>query len=434
MINRRVKPFILGVCIFALLLLSYIGIRAYKGQVELDELLSDARAVNRSVGAPHLHSSDNHSHEREGDLRTTELQHDVHNHSLGREGYTYEIDSTREIVSPEPLSKEELELTEWIVTGKRTPYVEQELKRAELLRQQNEGRVFQRVITPDGQLGTVVVHEENQYEDGDAILRSDLITSRTHPWFFSENQVNVKMSEEAKLIRNGVEYPLPDEYYALDEYKREEYFKKFRVSLDLNISMDEVEAKIAAGELDVSLSDADKQRIESSDGPITEEHRHRESLLDTMTPKPTPSDKLPVNVTFKPDTQYPHAIRESRPHIDDDGFWESVLADVEKASGERIDEPSPTPKAMPELPISAPRVNPAPVVENSVPMEDVPPILDNLTPETVKAQLKERLSPEQFSNVQQLLEEYGAEEGLRRFRERPHEHKSVPRHSHEKSR
>ena len=419
MINRRVKPFILGVCIFAVLSMSYIGIRAYKGHVELNQVLSDARAVNRSVGARHSHSSDNHAHEREGDRRTTGLQHDVHYDAVGPEGYIYEIDSTREIVSPEPMSKEELELTEWIVTGKRTPHVEQELKRAALLRQQNEGRVFQRVITPEGQLGTVVVHEENQYEDGDAILRSDLITSTTHPWFFSENQVDVKVSEKATLIRNGVEYPLPDEYYALDEYEREEYFKKFRVSLDLKISMDEVEAKIAAGELDVSLSDAEKQRIEkrsSSDGPITEEHRHRERLLDSMTPKPTLSDNPPVNVTFKHDADIENARPERRSHIDDYGFWESVLADVETTSDERIDEPPPTFKTVPELPISTPQVNRDPDVENSVPMAEVPPMPENLTPESVKAQLKERLSPEEFSKAQQLLEKYGAEEGLRRFR------------------
>ena len=435
MINRRVKPYIIGVCIVVVLPMSYIGIRAYKGNVELNQALSDARAINRSVGARHSHSSDNHAHVREGDLRATAPQHDVHHHSVGREGYTYEIDSIREIVSPEPMSKEELELSEWIVTGKRTPYVEKILKEAELLRQQNAGRVFQQIITPDGQLGTVVVHEDKQYEDGDAILRSDLITSRTHPWFFLENQVEVKVSEEAKFIQNGVEYPMPEEYYTLDEYEREEYIKKFRLSLDLDISMDEVEAKIAAGELNVSLSDTEKQQVDnrwSSEVPITKEHRHRESLLDTMTPKPTLSDKSPVKVTFKEDAKIENALPKEQLQIDDYGFWESVLADVATASDERIDEPSPTPKAVPELPISTPRVNRAPDVENSAAMEEDPPIPDNLTSESVKSQLKERLSPEQFSRAQRLLEEYGAEEGLRQFRELPIEHKGARRHSHEK--
>ena len=430
MINRRVKPYIIGVCIVVVLSMSYIGIRAYKGNVELNQALSEARAINRSVGARHSHSSDNDAHVREGDLPTTAPQHDVHHYSVGREGYTYEIDSIREIVSPEPMSKEELELSEWIVTGKRTPYVEKKLKEAELLRQQNAGRVFQQIITPDGQLGTVVVHEDKQCEDGDAILRSDLIT-RSHPWGFSMDQVKAKRSEEFKFIKDGVEYTMPDEYFTLDEYERNEYFKKFRLSLDLDISMDEVEAKIAAGELDVSLTDTEKKQIEarlSIDAALLQEKKHRAGLLDSMGPKPTLSDTPPVNVTFKPVNALPIAQSQN----DDKGFWESVLADVEKASDESIDEPSPTPKVVPEQPKSTRQVNRTTDVENSVAVEESPLIPDNLTSESVNAQLKERLTPEQFSKAQQLLDEYGAEEGLRKFREIPLEHKGVRQHSNEK--
>lgn len=332
-----------------------------------------------------------------------------------------------------PMSREDLQHMEWMVYGKLTPYIEKEIKRAELLRQQNEGKVLQQVITPDGKLGTVAVDKDDQYKDGDAILRSDLIT-RSHPWGFSEDQVNEKRSEEFKFIKDGVEYTMPDEYFTLDEYERDEYFKKFRLTLDYGISMDEVEAKIAAGELDASLTDAEKKQIEarlSIEAAILEEEKHRAGLLDPLGPKPTLSDLPPVNVTFKPEAEYGHTLPESRSQIDDDGFWESVLADVETASDESIDEQLPTPIAVSELPISTPRVNRDPDVENSVPMAEVPPMPENLTPESVKAQLKERFSPEEFSKAQQLLEKYGAEEGLRRFRERPPEHKGVQRHSHE---
>ena len=442
MVNRRIKPYLIAVCIVAVLSIFYIGIRAYKGQVELNQLLSDAEAVSRSVGVRHSHSSDNHAHEREGDSLTTAPPHG-RNQSAGHEGNSFEMDgiSVTIVASPSPTSsRDEVELTEWIVNGKLTPYIEQELKKAALLRQQNERNVLQQVKTPDGQLGTVAVDKDKLYKDGDAILRSDLITP-SHPWYFSENQVEVnqvevKRSEEFKVIQDGVEYPMPDEYYTLDEYKRKEYVKKFRLTLDLDISMDEVEAKITAGELDVSLTDTEKKQIDamlSIDAAFpAEEHRHRFSLLDTMTPKPALSDKPPVNVTFKPDAEHGHALPEDRSHIDDYGFWESVLADLETASDESIDEPSSTPKVVPELPISTPQVNRERDVENSVAMEEAPPIPDNLMPETVKAQLKERLSPEQFSRAQQLLDKYGAEEGLRQFREMPPEHKGVRRHSHEK--
>ena len=436
MINRHVRPYIIGTCIVVVLLMSYIGIRVYKSHVELNQLLSDAQAVNRSVGARYAHSSDYHAHVRDGDPLTTAPQHE-HNHSEGHEGNSYEMDgiSVTEVVSTRPMSREELELNEWIVYGKLTPYVEQQLKRAELLRKQNEELVLQQVITPDGQLRTVFVAKDDQYEDGDVILPSDII-GHGHPWFSSENkkeedEAEVKGSEEFKVIQDGVEYPMPDEYYTLNEYERKEYVKKFRLALDLDISMDEVEAKIAAGELDVSLTDAEKKQIDarlSIHAAIPEGQARRLDLLDTMTPKPTPSDKPPVKVTIKPVNALPIA----QTHNDDKRFWESVLADVEQAFEGSIDEPSPTPKAVPELPISTPQVNRAPDVENSIAIEEVPPIPDNLTSESVKAQLKERLSPEQFSKAQQLLDEYGAEEGLRQFREMPPEHKGVRRHSHEK--
>ena len=437
MVNRRIKPYLIVACIVAILSLSYIGIRAYKDQVEVNQLLSDARAVNRPVGARHSHSLDNHAHEREGDALTTAPPHG-HNQSAGHEGRSFEIDGmslhVKAVIAPMPMSRDESERAEWMVYGKLTPYIEKEIKRTELLRQQNEGKVLQKVITPDGQIGTVAVDKDDPIKDGDAILRSDLIT-RSHPWGFSMDQVKAKRSEEFKFIKDGVEYTMPEEYFTLDEYERNEYFKKFRLTLDLDISMDEVEAKIAAGELDASLTDAEQKQIEtrlSIHAALLEEKKHRAGLLDSMGPKPTVSDSPPVNVTIKPDAEYGHALPEGRSQFDNDGFWESVLADVEKASEGSIDEPSPTLKVLPEQPKPTRRGNRTPDVENSVAMEEVPPIPDSLTPETVKAELKERLSPEQFSKAQQLLDEYGAEEGLRQFREMSPEHKSVPRHSHEK--
>ena len=435
MINRRVSPYIIGVCIVAVLSIFYIGIRAYKGQVELDELLSDARAVNSSVGARHSRSLDNHAHEREGDALTTTPPHG-HNQSAGHEGRSFEIDGmslhVKDVIAPMPMSRDELESAEWMVYGKLTPYIEKEIKRTELLRQQNEGKVLQKVITPDGQIGTVAVDKDDPIKDGDAILRSDLIT-RSHPWGFSMDQVKAKRSEEFKFIKDGVEYTMPEEYYTLDEYERNEYFKKFRLTLDLDVSMDEVEAKIAAGELDASLTDAEKKQIEtrlSIHAALLEEKKHRAGLLDPLGPKPTVSDKPPVKVAIKPDAEYGHALPEGRSQNDDDRFWESVFAEIEAAS----DESSSTSDVVSEQPQSKSQVDrdlDLSFARSSEEAEDVPPMPDSLTPETIKAQLKERLSPEQFSKAQRLLDEYGAEEGLRQFKEMPPDHTGA-RNSHKK--
>ena len=47
---------------------------------------------------------------------------------------------------------------------------------------------------------------------------------------------------------------------------------------------------------------------------------------------------------------------------------------------------------------------------------DVPQMPESLTSETIRQQLKQQLSPEQFSEAQRLLDDHGSVEGLRRFK------------------
>ena len=218
--------------------------------------------------------------------------------------YLYEINGIKH-ASSYPKSKEELELDEWIMTGKLTPYVEQELKRRAAIRQQIEMRVLQRVVTPDGKLGQVIVPEYDQYEEGDAILQSELVAPESHPNLFpAKPSRGVALILPKSIDPEGVEHFVPDEYYEItDPYEREEYFNKFEHSIVLGIPMDEVEAKIAAGELDVSLSDTDKQHVdEMSAAHAARDERVR--LLDVFGQKPRHSDKSPVKVSFLPDTRF----------------------------------------------------------------------------------------------------------------------------------
>ena len=244
----------------------------------------------------HAHSSDNRTHGRE-DPSLEVVEHHGHHEFNGERitsgiavGLTY---------------NQKLELEEWLQTGKLTPYVEQELKRREEFRRNHmAGRLLQRVVTPDGQLGQVVVYEYNMYNEGDAILQSELVTPESHSNLFPAKPWRGRALILPEIVDpEGVRHYVPDEYYEItDKYEREEYFNKFEKSITLGISMDEVETKIAAGELDVSLSDTSKQHVDERLARYAAiEERTR--LIDMGWPKPTPLDKSPVKVRFKPELE-----------------------------------------------------------------------------------------------------------------------------------
>ena len=415
MFKFRFNPYIVGACIVAVLFVSYAGIRAYQRDVGVNKVISEIRAFNRSVDEHDVYSSKGHTHlgEDKGASREGMMSKHEHNHSTGNieYPYLYEINGIN-IASSEPKSKEELELDAWVMTGKLTPYVEQELKKCAAIRQQLEMRVLQRVVTPDGKLGEVIVPKYNQYEEGDAILQSELVTPESHPNLFpAKPSRGVAFILPKSIDPEGVKHFVPDEYYEIkDLYEREEYFNKFAQSITLGISMDEVEAKIAAGELDVSLSDADKQHVnEMSEMYATRNERRR--LLDVDGQKPRHSDKSPVKVSFLPDTSYPPIPGWLR---------KSDLSDLETDAAS-IDEFEYPLEAAPEqseatrskIDWEADQSS----VRGSEETEDIPPMRDSLTSETIKAQLKQQLSLDQFSEAQRLLDEYGPVEGLRRFKE-----------------
>ena len=57
------------------------------------------------------------------------------------------------------------------------------------------------------------------------------------------------------------------------------------------------------------------------------------------------------------------------------------------------------------------------VVEPTPSPSNIPDIERQLTPEGIESELSEGLSPRRFNNAQQLIDQYGTEEGLRRLRE-----------------
>ena len=64
MFKRRFNPYIVGICIVAILSVSYVCIRAYHRDVEVNKVISEVQAFNRSVDEHDVHSSKGHTRVR----------------------------------------------------------------------------------------------------------------------------------------------------------------------------------------------------------------------------------------------------------------------------------------------------------------------------------------------------------------------------------
>ena len=409
MLNRRFMSYIVGGCVAGLLFVCFMGYREYQKHVAFERLISGAEAFNRSIEPT----------DKDGHIYLTEAPtHAVENPDLsaamdttnpyfkGKEGdeYVYFIGKGH-IYSPVPLDPEDIEMDAWEVTGVKTPYVEQRLK--DLAENSPyKGQVVQRIVTPDGQLHKVIVPREMQYKEGDAILRSELDPPILEALEQDQHPARIEIAGE----------PIPDEYYSIeDSYERHEFIKKVMLTKQLKISLAEVEAKIARGELDVSLSDMAKRSVEEK----MEIDARKRMLLSFA--QPALSDKPPVKVKFLSDTG-----EDALP-----GWMQKLERNAQHGSGNAIDSErysaadfingqeshddirgAPIRSDVPRAPSDLSNV-----VESTPSPPNIADLEKRLTPEGVEAKLEGLVSPDRFDKAQQLIDQYGTEEGLRRLRE-----------------
>lgn len=397
MFNHRLIPYLIVASIVVFISVCYIGYRAYQNHVEFERLIADAQeGFNRSVEGHHSHSSEALPHVSKGQpLQKREPKVSESNHqkeSEHDEAIFVSEEGTMKIETDMPMSKEYLEIEQWVMTGETTPYIEQKLKgRAE----SQLYLVNQRVVAPDGQIHTVVVHRDYQYKEGDKIFKSQI------------EPPDIEPIEHASIIIDDVEYDLPEEYYSIeDPYDRQVYSKKFWWSVENGVSMAEVEKKIEKGELDFSLSKIEKGYI---DEEVAREERHRLLLEKQKLPV---SNKPPVKVSFLPDEgegALPGWRQKGESPGPENISEEGKPLDTETAPG-NSDSPL-SPSDLPDM------VEPTPARPSEAEMEVSNKTSTLPTAESIETQLREGLSPERFDKAKQLIDQYGAEEGLRRFRE-----------------
>jgi hypothetical protein len=415
MLKRRFILYIVGAGVVAFLSLSYVGYRAYQKQVEFEAFMSNAQAFNRSINGHYVHSSKDHTH-GSGDspavLEASEHKHTHHPYPADGK-YVYEVAGVP-IYADSPMSQEDLEMEEWLITGKMTPAAEEYLKNRPK-ESRFDGHVIQRVVGPDGNLYKIIVPSQYQYEEGNAVLRSELdVPEKLKP---SSSHIT------STIGINGVEYNLPEEYYIIeDRYERAQYFMKFVQAKQLGISMAEANRMVAAGEMDLSLSEADKRAIDKE-----AEADERHEMLGTEIILPPLSDKPLVKVSLLPDEGEgalpgwmrklpgnPRSGSREAEHSPQSG--EHSAADTISSGG--IDEDTSGDPVRADIPLSPSDLSGL-VDSKNVPLDKVPgaPKTPQQPPGlSQEGQLSEEISPSRFDKAQQLIDQYGTMEGLRRLR------------------
>ena len=418
MLKRRFSPYIIGVCLVVSLSISYFGYRTYQNHVKFKAFMSNAHVFNRSIEHnetdEHIHAPSGHTHgEKNTPPSAVEKSSSGLSFFKGKQGdeYVYDINGFP-VYSNMRLSQEQVEWHEWVHTGKMTPAVEKEFR----IRENLKSYVVQKVVDPDGKLYTVTVPRHLQYEEGDAILQSEL--SPTIPVETSQMEAsqNRKSLREGTLIRDNIEYSPPEEFYSIaDKYERREYLKKFWWSIDKGISMAEVERKVEKGELDFSLSETEKRDVDEA-----EARNERGRMLFSFASIPL-SDKPPVKVSFLPDegpSALPGWMRKgdsNRPLRGGEAVSGRNYSGTGTISEGAINEDTRDAPVRSDVPVS-----PSDLPNMVKPTPSPPSVADlekQFTPEGIEAELGEGLSLERFSKAQQLINQYGPEEGLRRFRE-----------------
>ena len=411
MLNRRFIPYLVLTGLVVLLSIGYISYRQYQKHIEFESFITGTQTFNDSVEHadvstpgyftdPQLHTDADRGSRVPGGTTDT-----ANPYFVGKRGdeYVYKVGDGH-IYTPEPFDREFIEMQAWEITGAKTPYVEKRLN--ELAENSPyKGQVVQRIVTPDGQLHNVIVPRDMQYEEGDAILHSELNPPILEA-FNHQPSGEVEIADE----------PIPNEYYAIDDpYERHKFIKKVMLSKRFGVSIAKIDAKIAAGELDLSLSAGERENV---DQKLAIEQR-KQMLLSFA--RPASSDKSPVKVSFLSDTAedaMPGWIRKMQgtlPLGNGEAAAGAAYSGADAFSERGINEDANGAPIRSNVPVSPSDLSD--IVKPTPSSPNVADIEKQLTPQGIEAGLGEGLSSDPFDKAQQLIGQYGTEEGLRRLRE-----------------
>ena len=432
MLKHRFMPYIILGCVLVLFGVAYLSYVNYQADQNHKEWVAEMTALQGSIEGRHDHSSRPHVHHGEEESGAVRIETPEHQKGTtafvgmtAEDQYSYDI-AGRRYISDQPMSQRDIDVNKYFLTGEMTPLVEQAIRDAQddTLRgpdgqviEAEMNMVVQTVLGPDGQLHQVISSRYQQYEEGDAILKSEI----NSPLLKMAATSDSRTPRRRILTDDGEVHHLPAEYYAIeDPYEQEEYFKKFDQSIQLGTSIAGIEKMITAGKLDLSLTETEKETV---DQQLAIYERRRPFL-----PKTLPLlDKPPVKVSFLPDDDpydVPGWRRKSgviygpsgeviyRAAGNGEAVSDGNYSEADTFSGRSINEDAPPVRS--DVPVSP---SDLPDIVKPISPQSAADIEKQSTPARIEAELGEGLSPDRFDKVQQLIDQYGTEEGLSRLRE-----------------
>ena len=233
-----------------------------------------------------------------------------------------------------------------------------------VLRGESQPLVPQLVETPEGTVRVVYTTPDKMLKDGDAIPPPP-------PPLIPENNILENPMEGWNTIEPS---EIPDH---IPEAERDAYVEKLIDAKSMGISIEELERQLASGEL----------KIESA--PLTPED---EKMIQALV----------EGYLINHGKQTPSGEGEYQLQISD---ATAPVSAGKRGGGSARSEASPITDA-PASPINATHVHTEGEHTHTP-----------LTTESIEAELTEGLSLERFDKAQQLIDQYGSEEGLRRLRE-----------------
>ena len=222
--------------------------------------------------------------------------------------------------------------------------------------------VIQRVETPDGKIHEMLVARGMEIPEGASLPPS--FFNRTIPQLPPRKKITTAMEVRKEDIPEGEDITT--------------YMDKLRIASDYGVSVEEAERMLTSGQ--IRITEVDRFPLTNQAGLGMEEASSE---------------------SFRGEAGLDGAPMPPGHHGEDaasagTGSFEDFPA--------RSDSP-PSP------------LNPPDMVESTPSPQSVADIEKQLTPAGIEAEFSESLSPERFNKAQELIEQYGTEEGLRRLRE-----------------
>ena len=360
MLSRRFSPCIVGVCVVALISLSYVGYRAYQNDAEFKVFLSESEAFRLALATDRtsvMDSADWQTEQREGSA--VAARKGLATNQTGRSethgGDVSKVAVKVKLMKPERVAKYNHGDPHGSVVVRNSPSPETPSGTTWT----EHDAVTQFLELPNGTVVETLISPGTEIREGDEVSPK-YIAIHTPP----ENTVEI----------DGVEHKIPP---GVD---RHQHLQKLFWSHELGVPVEETERMVANREL----------IVKPEGDPLTSEEEGIMTKLLRRIPK------------------FDSFLRSERPD----------LYEAEPAHDHPHQFPSESWKVAPGDSSSYLRQSsrddsiPQGKGEKQAPVPSEPPSVSSQ-----ETGSHEGISPERFGRAQQLIDQYGTEEGLRRFRE-----------------